>query len=358
MGWIRPALIAAGVVAIGGLVGFQVFKPQIASAAFDRAIGARFGRALVDELPDGLHVAVCGAGSPLPDPKRAGPCLAVIAGERMVLVDAGSGGQRNLALMQLPAGRLDAIYLTHFHSDHIDGLGEVLLQRWAGSGRAEPTLVVGPTGVEHVVDGFRTAYALDVGYRVAHHGAETMPAAGAGGRARSIGAPTDAMVIDDGGDLTVTAFPVTHNPVEPSVGYRFDYKGRSVVISGDTTYDPRLVAAAQGVDVLFHEALDPEMVMKMRDLAQSQGNVRFTKIANDILDYHASPEDAARAAEEAGAEALVLYHIVPPLPATLLEAAFLGSAKDEFSGDITVATDGLLVSLPAGSTRIRMRKLF
>ena len=138
---------------------------------------------LLDELPDGLHVALCGAGSPLPDPRRSGPCVAVVAGMQLYIVDAGSGSSRILSRMRIPQGEIDGVLLTHFHSDHIDGLGELLMQRWANGGARAPTPVHGPPGVEEIVDGFNRAYRLDTAYRVAHHGAAIMPPDGGGAQA-------------------------------------------------------------------------------------------------------------------------------------------------------------------------------
>ena len=127
----------------------------------------RMNANFVAELPDGLHVLVCGAGGPLPDPDRSAPCLAVIAGEQVVLVDVGGSAARNAAGMGLQPGWVDRIFLTHFHSDHIDGLGEFMTLRWAGGGHAQPLPVVGPTGVGEVVAGFNRAYAQDAVYRTA-----------------------------------------------------------------------------------------------------------------------------------------------------------------------------------------------
>src|SRR4029434_164695 len=122
--------------------------------AAERAIGSD----AIAELPDGLHVLLCGAGSPLADPQRSGPCVAVIAGTHLFEVDAGDGAGRNLTRLNLPPGRVEALFLTHFHSDHIDGLGELTVLRWAGGNHKDPLPVFGSTGVEAVVTGFNAAY--------------------------------------------------------------------------------------------------------------------------------------------------------------------------------------------------------
>jgi ribonuclease Z len=317
----------------------------------------RAGRDATIGLADGLHLVVCGSGSPLPDPTRAGPCSMVIAGNRLFVVDAGEGGARNLTLMGMPTGRVEALLLTHFHSDHIDGLGPLLLLRWSGKPNTTPLPIIGPTGVEQVVTGFNTAYALDHGYRTAHHGPAIMPPGGAGGVARPFAIGTAPVVILDDAGLRITAFRVAHDPVEPAVGYRFDYKGRSLVLSGDTGPSPSLVAAAKGADLLVHEALQPALVRKLTDALAAKGVGNTAQITRDILNYHSSPEQAADAARAAGAQALLLNHIVPPMPFNFAYPAFLGDAADHFAGPITVGEDGMIISLPVGSSDIDRRKL-
>ena len=352
--WRRAALVVS-VLLVAVAAGAFLFQRQIGEAIFRQAVAENVGRDRGAELPDGLHVFMCGSGSPMPDPARAGPCVGVIAGSHAMVFDIGSGGARRLARMGFPVGRLEKIYLTHLHSDHIDGLGELMLQAWVGGSRSTPLPIAGPEGVGDVVAGFNMAYRLDSTYRTAHHGPQIANPAGFGGVAEVIAAPTGAghaQVLLDRDDLKVTVIAVDHAPVEPSFGYRIDYKGRSVVLSGDTVYSADLVAAASGADVLFHEALRPSMVEEMRDAAAKNGQTHIAKVMGDILDYHASPEDAARAASDAKARQLVIYHIVPPLPSSMLDAAFLGDAPKLFSGPIRVAEDGLLVSLPAGGTAI------
>ena len=345
------ALVALLLVSAGA--GFTLRVP-IAGWLMERALRRNLGSSRVEELPDGLHVALCGAGSPLPDPSRSGPCVALIAGRRLFVVDAGSGAARVLARLRLPPGRLEAVFLTHFHSDHIDGLGELLLQAWAGSGRGDPVPVYGPPGVERVVDGFRRAYALDAGYRVAHHGPRVMPPGGAGGRARSFAAPAfgSPATVLEGGGLRVTAFRVNHAPVDPAVGYRFDYAGRSVVISGDTRRSAEVERVARGADVLVHEALAPALVARIEAAARAVGRSRLVQITEDIREYHTTPVEAAEIARAAGVRWLLLDHIVPPLPLSVLETAFLEGVAAVYDGPVTIGRDGTLLRLPAGSQAI------
>jgi ribonuclease Z len=332
-----------------------LFRGRIAMAAMSR-IYARAMRANPHEgLPDALNIGLCGAGSPMPDPTRAGPCVAVLAGRRLFVVDIGEGGTKNLSLMNLPPARVEAVFLTHFHSDHIGDLGELMLQRWGGGAATAPLPVYGPTGVDQVVNGFMAAYALDRGYRIAHHGPLVMPPSGFGGTPHAFvaarGAP-DVVLIDDGG-LKVTAFPVDHGPVEPAVGYRFDYKGRSLVISGDTAPSPRLEQAAKGVDLLAHEGLSPALVAVQRRAALAAGRDNLAAIFHDILGYHTTPEQAAAIAQRDGVRYLLFEHIIPPLPIDALEGPWLGRSRRIFHGTIRVGHDGDFVSLPVGSAAIQ-----
>jgi ribonuclease Z len=309
---------------------------------------------------DGLHAGLCGTGSPLADVNRVGPCIAVVAGKHLYIVDSGDGSTRNITLMGFQTGKIDAVLLTHFHSDHIAGLGEVMLQRWAGGSNKTPLEIFGPEGVEKVVKGFNDAYSLDKNYRIAHHGAKDFPSSGAGGVARrfKLGPEEDAStVIVNKDGLKITAFKVNHKPVVPAVGYRFDYKGRSLVISGDTTYSASLLKHSQGVDVLFHEVISPWMVEMIHDQADVSPVPSLKRVTADIVRYHASPEDVARIATGACVKELVFYHVIPPLPSSLLNSLFLEGAEDLYNGPITMGVDGMLFSLPADSQEINRKTI-
>ena len=157
--------------------------------------------------------------------------------------------------------------------------------------------------------------------------------------------------------LTVTAFAVNHAPVFPAVGYRFDYHGRSIVISGDTAPSPVLAKYARGVDVLFHEGLQTIMGSAMGDILTRANRTTAAKITHDIPSYHTTPEDAARIAQQAAVRQLVFYHTIPALPLAYMNAAFLGDSSKIFSGPITVGKDGTMVSLTPGNTSVTLREL-
>jgi ribonuclease Z len=350
--------IVLGVAALALVAGITVKTQQaaIATALFERAVGERVGRDTTAALPDGLHIALCGTGSPLPSPSRAGPCNVVIAGKQIFVVDIGEGGGRNINMMGIPTGKIAGVLLTHFHSDHIDGMGPLMMNRWVSGTNTSPLPVHGPTGVEAVVAGFNAAYATDNGYRTGHHGVAIAPPGGAGGIAMPFtlaqaGSSNNVVVLDKDG-LKITAFRVDHGPVEPSVGYRFNYKGRSIVISGDTKKSAALIAASKGADLLVHEALQPKLVKMITAGLDKKGLKNLAQITRDILNYHASPEEAAKSAKEAGVKQLVLSHIVPAIPSKFFYPAFLGDAPKLYGGPIVVGEDGIIFTLPAGKSAI------
>jgi len=351
--------IVVGFVVLAGLTFAAIFTLQkpLGTWLFKRAIEQNIGRDTLAGLEDGLHVGLCGTGSPMPNPDRAGPCNVVVAGEQMFVVDIGEGGSRNLALMGINAGNLDGVFLTHFHSDHIDGIGPIMLNHWVRGTNIAPLPVHGPSGVEAVVDGFNAAYATDNTYRTAHHGEDVAPSSGGGSEARPFEMTGNSSVIFENDGLTVTAFQVLHDPVDPAVGYRFDYKGRSLCISGDTKKSANLEQACKGVDLLVHEALQMGIVTEMQEQMAARGNDSAAKIMFDIRDYHASPQDAAQSAQTAGAKILVLSHLVPPLPSAYLYPAFLGDAESHLDGELIVGEDGMFFSLAANGDSIEQSKL-
>jgi ribonuclease Z len=362
----RLILAGAAIVVLAATARWLIGTPAVQDAVLRRAIEHNLHAVRTDLLADdSMRVVLCGTGNPLPDRDRADACTAIFAGGNFYLVDAGPGAWKNLALWHIPAARLAAVMLTHFHSDHIGDLGEVNLETWA-QGRDHPMRVYGPPGVEQVVGGFTQAYALDEAYRVAHHGAALMPPADWEMIPHAVRIDTPAgespcaggtaTVLEENG-LKVTAFTVDHRPVAPAYGYRFDYKGRSVVISGDTVKCANLVAVATGADVLVHEAQSAHLVKLIQAAAERAGNARIAKIMADILRYHTTPVEAASEANQAGVEMLVLSHIGPPTPNMLARMAFMRGVAEFRPRGVVIGYDGMLLTLPVGSKAIETSRV-
>ncbi|WP_162599532.1 MBL fold metallo-hydrolase [Phenylobacterium parvum] len=252
---------------------------------------------------DGLKVVLAGTSGPLPVRDRAKPCIVVQAAGALYLVDVGPESTENLMTWRLPVSVARAVFLTHLHSDHIGDLGEFNMQSWV-QGRERPLALVGPSGVDKVARGFNQAYENDHVFRRAHHERDGFRFSIAAGRIEPrviripAGASTATALRD--GDLTVTAIRVSHDPVSPAFGYRFDYRGRSVSISGDTMKWPAFAEASKGVDVMLHEAQSEAMTRQLSQALKGMGNARTSSMMADTLTYHTTPVEAADIARAAG----------------------------------------------------------
>ena len=326
----------------------------------------------------GLHILLCGTGSPMPDLTRAGACAAVIVGGRVVVIDAGPGSWSKLAAAGVPGSAIDTVLLTHLHSDHIGDLGEIATQSWLG-GRKVPLDVYGPpapepteqvsdaegdvlgsAGTEAVVKGFAQAYNADADFRI-QQGHDLVPTEAARMIGHDIARPgaEQAVVVYDRDGLTISAFLVEHDPVEPAYGYRIEYGGRVAVVSGDTKKVANMVRFSRGADLLVHEGLNVALVEMLAAALDQTGNRRAGTMARQVKAYHTTPVEVAEIAKQAGVPHLVITHMVPPLRNALMRRMFMrGVAAARGSGDTLLGTDGLLLSLPAGSKAFTTTQLF
>jgi ribonuclease Z len=330
-------VITLAVVASASTV-WVLFTTAGQDAALHRILPAAIATPELAVADDSLGALVCGSSSPLVDPERAQACIAVFAGPRLFIVDAGAGSNSVVQRVGLPMARLEGVLLTHFHSDHIAALPDLALTAWI-AGHQGPVQVFGPEGVERVVAGFNAAYGPDRSYRTEHHGADLLPAEGGRLGAR----PVRPGVILESGGLKITAFATNHAPASPALGYRFDFAGRSLVVSGDTNVAPGTLRAAAGADLLLHDALSADLVIPMA-AAAAVSRPRIARVLRDVLDYHAHTEAVVQLARTAGVGQLVLYHLVPPPRNFLLEQVF----RRGLPRDVVLARDGMLFELPAG----------
>jgi ribonuclease Z len=334
-------------------LGCDAVVGRVVEAAVERQLSGGH----TEWLDDGaLHVVLCGTGSPLPDPTSAASCTAVVAGERVWVVDVGPGSQEVAQLLGVPRAALGGVLLTHFHSDHIGELGEWATQSWI-AGRKQAFHVFGPTGVKRVATGFQQAYGLDDEYRIAHHGAEHLPPSATEWTIHEFPVGQgEAVVIHREGGLTIEAFAVDHAPVSPAVGYRFEYGGRSVVISGDTDVSSSLQANARGADLLVHEALLKDLAGQLSEGFGRAGEARLQRLSADIIDYHTSPAEALEAAQIAGVDMLVMTHLVPPIPGRL-RSWFFARGLEGGDVDVVLGEDGMHFRLPADTHAIEQETL-
>jgi len=189
-----------------------------------------------------LKVTLLGTGTPEPRMDRFGPSILVEAGEKKLLFDCGRGAAQRIEQIRIPFNQIDALFLTHLHSDHVVGIPDLWLTGWA-RGRKVPLEVWGPAGTKEMVTHLKDAFQFDIQIRQQD---DKLPALGVDIRVKDI----EQGVVYDSGGIKVTAFTVDHGPVKPAFGYRIDFAGHSVVLSGDTRYSENLIRFSQGTDVL------------------------------------------------------------------------------------------------------------
>ena len=215
-----------------------------------------------------LKVTLLGTGRPDPAIDRFGPATLVEAGKITLLFDCGRGASQRLWQLKTPLGKIDALFLTHLHSDHTVGIPDFWLTGWLQTPygrRTAPLQVLGPEGTRAMMASLKEAYQWDI--RVRRDG-EGLPPAGIEVDARDI---RQGVVYERDG-VKVTAFDVDHGGIlQPAFGYRIDYGGKSVVISGDTRPNENLVGFSRNADVIIHEvfAARPELLAMSPGAAES-----------------------------------------------------------------------------------------
>lgn len=269
--------------------------------------------------PCSMEVVLLGTGYPAPDPDRAGPSTAVIVNGKYFVVDAGRAVTMRLAALKPRMPHIEAVFLTHLHSDHTEGLPDLFNTSWIMERRAVPFELYGPDGTREMVDGMLKFFAADIHIR--RDLTEMQPAAGATVNTHIV---KQGVVFESGG-LKITAFEVDHRPVVPAFGYRFDCGGKSIVVSGDTTYSPNLVKFAQGADILVHEVY----------AAGAFRRTDSSEVGSRLERYHTSAEQAGKVAAEAHVKQLVLTHIIRPENA----AQILAAVARNYKGKTTVGND-------------------
>lgn len=346
-------VVALPILGVIALTNSTALQDRLTARAIDTAMAQQFSRSQAYG-GDNLDIVFCGTASPMGASDRAQSCIAIMAGEQVVLIDSGARSAAKATAAALPLGDLSGIFLTHFHSDHIAALGEMHLQSWA-QGRDGKLKVYGGPGVEQVVAGFNLAYGQDYVYRTEHHSEALMPSKNAGLEAQRFSIPESGMneIYNEGG-LKISAFKVPHEPVRPAVGYRLDYKGRSVVVSGDTSKSSAIVAASRGADVLIHEVLQPFLVNMTSQKLKAMGRENLGGIIFDTLDYHTSPVETAELANEAEVPLLVFTHFAPAPANGLVERFFLRGVTDIRPDGVVLADDGMHFRLPVGTDAIEI----
>ena len=275
-----------------------------------------------------FKVTLLGTGVPIPSPDRFGPATLIEAGDQKLLIDAGRGAAIRLYQLAIPLGRIDALLLTHYHSDHTSGIPDVWLTGWLQphfGTRRKPFRVIGPVGAKSLMENLERAYALDIKTRIADEKLEP------GGISVSVDEFERNGVVYEKNGVKVIAFEVDHGDViKPAFGYRIEYGGRAVVISGDTRFHPNVIEYGMGADLLIHEvaAARPELMKEA--------------FIQRILGHHTTPREAGRVFAQAKPKLAVYTHLVLLAserisPVTLGE--LVAETRQTYNGPLEIGED-------------------
>jgi ribonuclease Z len=274
-----------------------------------------------------IKVTLLGTGTPVPAMNRFGPSILVEAAGHKFLFDAGRGSMQRLAQLKVRWQDVDGVFLTHLHSDHVVGFPDLWLTGWlVGPGRDRPLRVWGPKGTRRMMSKLREAYDFDIRIRLSDDRAAPS------GVSLFVQDIAEGVAFEEDG-LRVTAFEVDHSPVSPAFGYRLDYGGHSVVLSGDTRVSLNLVRHAQNVDLLVHEVASPESFQR--------AGIRPEQ-AKSIIAHHTTPEQAGEVFAKTTPKLAVYSHIVQP---DADEPDLLPPTRKTYPGPVQVGEDLMVIEV-------------
>jgi ribonuclease Z len=274
-----------------------------------------------------IKVTLLGTGAPPPVINRFGPSTLVEAGGQKFLFDAGRGALQRLTQINVPWQAVDGVFLTHLHSDHVVGFPDLWLTGWlVGPGRDRPLEVRGPRGTAKMMSYLEQAYEVDI--RIRPYADRASPE-GAVILAKDIG---EGLAFEKGG-VKITAFEVDHKSVRPAFGYRVDYGGRSVVLSGDTTVSENLIGHAHGVDVLIHEVVALETFQRAHTPPER---------AKTIIGQHVTAEQAGEVFARVKPRLAVYSHILLPIAT---EQDLIPSTRKTYTGPLEVGEDLMVIEI-------------
>lgn len=275
-----------------------------------------------------MRVTLLGTASPAPRPDRSGASTLVEAGGLRLIFDAGRGVPVRLWQKKIPVGSIDALFVTHFHSDHVSGIPDLWMTGYipAPYGRRErPLRVFGPVGTVEMMHHIDAAYSVDKTTRIEDEKITRESVS------IDVAEFEDEGVVFEENGVTVTAIKVNHGElIEPSVGYRIDYQDHSVVISGDTKFDENLIAKSKGTDVLIHE------------VAMARPELATQPVQSRILGHHTLPAEAGKVFSDVAPSLAVYTHIVMLSTKDVAEPSLddlIAETRKTYSGPLEVGED-------------------
>jgi ribonuclease Z len=283
-----------------------------------------------------MRVTLLGTGCPVAHAERFGPAQLIRHENVNLLIDCGSGVTQRLVAAGCPGKVIDALLLTHLHSDHLVDLFQLVVSSWH-QGRDRPQRVLGPPGTKRYVDGLKALWKPELDLRIAH---ERRPSTAALEIEVTEITPGQTLPF---GPLSVAVVEVDHKPVKHAFGFVCAGGGRRIALSGDTRRCPALIEASRGADILVHE------VFIHREMPVVPG-VRSAETVRNVMSYHTVSDEVGEVAREAGVGCLVLTHFVPP---SFDKAALLAEIRRDFPGPVVIGEDLMTLDAEAGTMEWR-----
>ena len=293
---------------------------------------------------DLFRVTLLGTGAPDPSPDRFSASTLIEAGNHRILIDAGRGATIRLTQLRIPLGSIEVLFLTHYHSDHTIGVPDLWLTGWLPPpfGQRKSTFrVIGPIGAVELMENLERAYAADIKIRMAD---QKLTREGLEPKVEEFA--KDGTVYEKDG-LRVTAFEVNHgDEVKPAYGYRVDYAGHAIVVSGDTRFNENVIKYGTGTDLLVHEvfAVKPELMKSPAIQA--------------IAAHHVTPQEAGTVFNRAHPKLAAYTHLsvigTPTVPSVTTDD-IVAQTRETYKGPLVVGEDLMAFEIGADGIAVYRR---